>query len=322
MHIEKIIISNFKSIKHLELSNFKRINLFIGRPNVGKSNIIEALSVFTIPQLKLGNVKKLNQLMRLEHETELFFDGNFKKSIVIQADTHICKINYDKTSGLKIDLNQHPYHYAINEKLEIKNGKNEIQKEPIYRYIFDAHTKFLKGSATYLYPPFGNNLLNVLEIMPELKQNVQNLFNEYELKIVFDKASQSLKVLKTVEEEVFLLPYNSIADTLRRVIFFKTAIASNENKVLLLEEPEAHTFPPYIVEITQELIHSTTNQFFITTHSPFILNDLLQNAMDDLAIFIVDYKNHQTVVKGLTENELLEVYKYGIDRFMNYQIYL
>ncbi len=24
MHIEKIIISNFKSIKHLELSNFKR----------------------------------------------------------------------------------------------------------------------------------------------------------------------------------------------------------------------------------------------------------------------------------------------------------
>jgi AAA15 family ATPase/GTPase len=320
MHIEKIVISNFKSIKHLELSNFKRINLFIGRPNVGKSNIIEALSVFTIPQLKLSNVKKLNQLMRLEHETELFFDGNFKESIVIQADTHTCKINYDKISGLNVSLNQH--HYAINEKLEIKNGKGLIQNEPIYRYIFDANAKFSKGSAMYLYPPFGNNLLNVLEIMPELKQNIQNLFNEYELKIVFDKASQSLKVIKAVEDELFLLPYNSIADTLRRVIFFKTAIASNENRILLLEEPEAHAFPPYIVEITQELIHSTTNQFFITTHSPFILNDLLQNAMDDLAIFIVDYKNHQTVVKGLTETELLEVYKYGIDLFMNYQIYL
>jgi AAA15 family ATPase/GTPase len=320
MHIEKIIISNFKSIKHLELSGFKRINLFIGRPNVGKSNIIEALSVFTIPQLKLGNVKKINTLMRLEHETELFFDGNFKEPIVIQVDTHNCKINYDKTTGLNIDLNQHTYF--INEKLEIKNGKSAIQKEPIYRYIFDAHTPFLKGSAAYLYPPFGNNLLNVLEVMPDLKQNIQNLFSEYELKMVFDKASQSLKILKSVEDELFLLPYNSIADTLRRVIFFKTAIASNENRILLLEEPEAHAFPPYIVEITQELIHSTTNQFLITTHSPFILNDLLQNAMEDLAIFIVDYKNHQTVVKGLTETELLEVYKYGIDLFMNYQIYL
>jgi hypothetical protein len=77
-----------------------------------------------------------------------------------------------------------------------------------------------------------------------------------------------------------------------------------------------------MVEITQELIHSKNNQFFITTHSPFIVNDLLENAIDDLAIFIVDYQNHQTIVKGLTENELLEVYKYGIDLFMNYQIYL
>jgi predicted ATP-dependent endonuclease of OLD family len=158
--------------------------------------------------------------------------------------------------------------------------------------------------------------------LPDLKQNIQNLFNEYDLKMVFDKASQSLKVLKMRQEDLFLLPYHSIADTLRRIIFFKTAIASNENSILLLEEPESHAFPPYMVEITQELIHSKNNQFFITTHSPFIVNDLLENAIDDLAIFIVDYQNHQTIVKGLTENELLEVYKYGIDLFMNYQIYL
>jgi AAA15 family ATPase/GTPase len=37
-------ISNFKLIKHLGL-DCKRINLFIGEPNTGKSNILEALGI-------------------------------------------------------------------------------------------------------------------------------------------------------------------------------------------------------------------------------------------------------------------------------------
>ena len=64
MKIEKLLISNFKSILHLELSGFKRINLLIGRPNVGKSNIIEALSIFTIPQYKQSGFKKITDLIR------------------------------------------------------------------------------------------------------------------------------------------------------------------------------------------------------------------------------------------------------------------
>ena len=70
---------------------------------------------------------------------------------------------------------------------------------------------------------------------------------------------------------IFLIPYNSMADTLQRVIFFKAAIASNHDAVLLFEEPEAHSFPPYITHITQEMMYRKDNQYFIATHSPFIL---------------------------------------------------
>ena len=38
--IADLEISNFKSIKHLQL-DYRRINIFIGEPNVGKSNILE-----------------------------------------------------------------------------------------------------------------------------------------------------------------------------------------------------------------------------------------------------------------------------------------
>ncbi len=40
--IEKLAIKNFKSIKELDI-DCRRINLFIGEPNTGKSNILEAL---------------------------------------------------------------------------------------------------------------------------------------------------------------------------------------------------------------------------------------------------------------------------------------
>jgi AAA15 family ATPase/GTPase len=128
--------------------------------------------------------------------------------------------------------------------------------------------------------------------------------------------------MKELGNEIILLPFSSMADTLQRLIFFKTAIASNANSVLLFEEPEAHAFPPYIVHITQDIIKSETNQFFITTHSPFVVNDFLENAIDDLAIFVVDYKDKQTIVKALTKEQLDEMYEYGIDLFSNLENYL
>ena len=132
-----------------------------------------------------------------------------------------------------------------------------------------------------------------------------------------------LKVQKDKNEnEVFQLPYSSVADTLQRIIFYKTAVASNKNSVLLFEEPEAHAYPPYIAEFTQEVIKSKTNQTFIVTHSPLIVEQFLTEAIDDLGIFMVDFKDGQTVVKGLTTDEIREVYKYGMDLFFNGEAYL
>ncbi|MFA7303696.1 MAG: AAA family ATPase [Methanoregula sp.] len=44
--IERLQIKNFKSIKDLEL-DCKRVNVFIGEPNTGKSNILEALGLLS-----------------------------------------------------------------------------------------------------------------------------------------------------------------------------------------------------------------------------------------------------------------------------------
>jgi predicted ATPase len=124
-----------------------------------------------------------------------------------------------------------------------------------------------------------------------------------------------------LKENAASFPYSSIADTLQSLVFFKAAIASNKDSILLFEEPEAHCFPPYITHIAKEIIGSESNQFFIATHSPYILDTFLEKDRHDLAIYIADFKDGQTVIKRLTDAELNEVYEYGLDLFFNSELF-
>lgn len=329
--LNHISISNFKSIRSCELADCKRFNLFIGRPNVGKSNIIEALSLFSIPYLRENSSKKLSNLVRLENETELFFNGDTFTNTSVKADDNVCTMNYSPKEGLRISLyfpnkdpeikvRGHIYHnLKVGDKLAVTGIKNDPQLEsPIKKYIYKPDIKYRKSHARYLVPPFGFNLLSIIEEYPHLKNEITGLFEQYRLSIAFDKASQTIKVIQDRNNNnLFLIPYNSIADTLQRIIFYKTAIASNNNSVLLFEEPEAHSFPPYMMHITQEMIHKEDNQYFITTHSPFILNDLLENSRDELAVFMVRYEGYETKARQLTQEELNDVYQNGVDLFTN-----
>ncbi|MFH1771176.1 MAG: AAA family ATPase [archaeon] len=45
MRLTKLIIRNYKSIKHLEIDDFQNLNVFIGKNDAGKSNIFRALDI-------------------------------------------------------------------------------------------------------------------------------------------------------------------------------------------------------------------------------------------------------------------------------------
>lgn len=217
-----------------------------------------------------------------------------------------------------------PFQYTayINDKLIIRSTGNGLYTSSVKKYTFKHDIKYKKGHSKYLIPPFGYNLLSIINEYPPLKREILDLFEEYRLEIAFDKSSQTLKIIKRSNDGIFLIPYNSIADTLQRIIFFKSAIASNNESTLLFEEPEAHSFPPYMNHITQEMIHKRDNQYFIATHSPFILNDFLENARDELAVYIVHYQDYSTKVRKLTPEELHDIYQNGVDLFTNSESFL
>ena len=322
--LSEFTIKNFKSIKHCHVGGCKRINLFIGRPNAGRSNILEALSLFSIPFLRENKSKNLSNLVRIENETELFNGGNLQEPISITTNTGSATVHLDRDKGLYVMTNTHlgGGDFIIDEKLNVKSRYASQHIPVIKKYSFSSHTQFRKGHTRYLTVPYGDNLLGVIERHEALTEEISQMFKEYNLKLVFDKASQSLKIMQSEKNGIFLIPYHSISGALQRIIFFKTAIAGNHNSVLLFEEPEAHLFPPFITQITQEMIYKKDNQCFIATHSPFILNDLLENAREELSVYMVDYKKHETKVKLLSDQQLHDIYQNGVDLFTNSETFI
>lgn len=339
--INDIEIKNFKSIRHQKIEGCKKVNVFIGYPNVGKSNILEALSL--LAYTKAGQ-PKISKLCRVQKFFELFYDGNIQENIEIIlpgndklqvkfiSDNEV-DITYDvllsntgKTHQLQYfkDNGAHIRNMLDSQLGNVKAQNAHHQFYTVKKYAYKQEVIKDEVGNSSLFFPDGQNLFYIIETNAETRKDLVEILATYNLKILFEKGSTySMKVIKTATDETyFSIPFYQIADTLQRLIFYKAAIKTNNDSVLLFEEPESHMFPPYIRKFTSDVIFDKTNQFFIATHSPYVLEELLQEIPNELAIYLVDYKDGATVIQPLSTEDLEEARKYGVDLFFNLESYL
>lgn len=322
--VTDVSIRNFKSVKSVTLSDCRRINVLIGRPNVGKSNLLEALALYDVPYLLNTSNKSLKSLVRIDNTAELFHNGISASSIEVTTDNSSVIASRSANNGLTIDisLDGDTSKYVFTPSLTLSTKKEPSVYPYILSYFFPKHFVAESSNVGFLLPPSGVNLMETVANLPDLKANLAELFHGYGLKMMFDSGSQQIKAMRENGLDMFLVPFNSLADSLQRLIFYKSAIESNHHKAICFEEPEAHTFPPYISSVVNSIIGSGDNQFFLTTHSPYVMSELLEKAGDDLAVFTVDMEDNATVVHRLSEQQLQEVYDNGMDMFFNIETYL
>ncbi len=377
-NIKELEIKNFKSIKHIKF-NPKRVNVIIGKPNVGKSNILEGMSLMTA----LYNTNNNNpffmsdKILRYSDMFNLFYDENTEETIMINSvssygesnvtidyDGHLFTyvsldnrikrkiieysdilskeiirdffFNYNGNNAYKSLVQESGFLYLNNffgqyYKDGVKNQStplylsNAIIKNPVKRYSYQHFEKYNGLFRVFLEPPFGENLFTVLNNNKELLNEVGGFIEEQGLEFVLDKKENKFIIQKKIDRIVYQVPYSNIADTLRHVIFYLAAIETNKDSVLLFEEPEVHSYPPYIKMLADRIVLNDENQYFISTHSPYMLNTLIDSLGDDeLNVVLTYYEDYQTKIKILSAEELAEVQEwktdifFNIDRFINH----
>lgn len=361
--VDRLRIRHFKSIEDLDIRP-SRINVFIGEPNVGKSNILEAIGLLGFAYGLEGiNDDVLKSYVRYEEPSNLFYDDKTETEFEIITNQvmaigklfshhgnpfifstfpntpqfpdiydaikdsnnssdciNLVSAALDNFANKKIVADFYPLVYSIpasfsnnqNHFLQFKNNS------PFKRYDFKKTSDISNKFPSFLIPPNGPNLFQIVKRDQDLSLEIKYIFESYGLKFRFDEKKSNFTIVKEKGLSDFTTPYSSMADTLQRLVFYFAAIDSNANSVLILEEPEVHSFPPYTRNLAERIVNADQNQFFIATHSPYMLEALMEKANEeDLSIWLTYYENHETKVKLIPHQLLKNLQTFNYDIFFN-----
>lgn len=348
--ISQLEIKNFKSIKHI---SFKpgRVNVFIGKPNSGKSNLLEAISALGSGINKSGIQK--NQI-RFTDIPSLFYDQNINSPIEITTNDFAIKIENRSKEGFEllykikselIKAHEKEWHKQLSGDLDIdffktnkgytyylhpltKAGKPTryeklyLPNSDIRKYQFKSIGKQTKSDADCLTVS-GSNLWTIIRHNSNLKEFSSSFFKEFSLDVLFDVKQNRMDIMRRNEDTYYLIDFSMTPDTFQRMLYHLAAIESNKNCAILFEEPEAQSYPPYIQMLAERIIEDEFNQYFITTHSPFIVEKMLEMADSSKGIkfFVTHFKDYQTKLHELSRKEIKHITENSVDLFFNMDLF-
>ena len=318
--ITKLSVSNFKSVRQLDIE-CKKVNLFIGEPNTGKSNILEALGLLSWAARVVGG--DLTDYVRFQTTPDIFYDRLLDDAIDIS-------VTGEPTSGVHVSFEDDKVLFRGESgsspfvSMDYRGGFSggDYQKTRSIRFFrFKNAERYDDKEAGSLRSPNGMNLFSVVVSSKELRETMAEFFRKYGLKLLLKPQERQFELQKQTGDLVFSFPYALTSDTLRRIIFYTVAIASNKESVLVFEEPESNAFPYYTKYLGERIALDQTNQFFIATHNPYLLSAIIEKTRkEDVQVFITYFKDFQTRVKPLMPDQVAELMEadpfFNLDHFI------
>lgn len=330
MKINKLTISNYKSIENLELNNLNNFSVFVGPNASGKSNIFEAIEFINISNTT-GN--PFNSL-RLFGKPEDVFNKNLISDFIIN-------INFILNERIRPLLNLRGEYKG--DEFSANNSSHDIASAlfhdkdgslPEEKFKFgkltDSDKSNLKQFYNFTRLFIGNQKIKKNNYIDDLKLNA----DASNLELVLKRLLKSDHIKTEFLEELSLLipgfenieirsdeisgsdtlliyekgtqkPFgkNLLSDGTYNIISLLTAVyQSEEPQFLCIEEPENGLNPFVAKEFVRIFRNACTEKghfIWINTHSQSILSELKQQE-----VIIVDKINGGTIAKQITDIDL------------------
>jgi len=319
--INHLHIENFKSIRYLDL-DCRKINIFIGEPNAGKSNIIEALGLYSI-----RNGSLIKDFIRFKDISDLFYDNQIENYSTVTVDLVEFHISFDLQKSNFTFFAARNNVLLLNFELD-PSGQNKIlfsgkmlATHNVNYYKFNSATPLNNITPGSLLTPYGENLTSVILSNAKFKKTVSDFFKSIGYRLQIKPLEKDLYITKEVNDAIYSYAYSNISETLKRIVFFMACLETNQNATLLFDEPEANTFPFYTKYLAERIALDETNQYFFTTHNPYLLRSVVEKAnKKDLRVIITYMENYETKIRVLNDDELNEILDNDI--FFNLDLFI
>ncbi len=297
----------------------KRVNVLIGEPNTGKTNILEAVSLFS-----KDIAERFKDTLRFSIVSDLFFDFDISKHIEVRVNDQkgIFLFNPQRSEfEFKMYENENGLGgFSLDVNGGWKSHSDMGSGHSIFSYKYHPVEIFKNNNLSNLNSPNGDNIPALLYSNPGLKRIVSEFYKEMGYRLNINPVENKVMLTKEVNDELYNYPYALLSETLKRIVFIMLAIESNKNATLLLDEPEANTFPFYTKYIA-ERIALDSNQYFITTHNPYLLSSIIEKtSLNDLSVSITYMDNFETKIHSLPPAQIEELYDTDIFFNMDYFI--
>ena len=339
--LRDVHITGYKSLYDVRMDP-TRVNVIIGEPNTGKSNLLEALS-FLGPSY--GVWRGFFPWVRARNLNELMSGQDANASFTIHtsiAEAGILKVQEGMEVAYRYFVNKkgdnasegwYNYSKLLNTGLRAdrrtpnyKLGRGKaLYPSPVKYYSYEkdiSHEELNLELVNFLLPPHGSNFyqlansLGVEKLLGPLLSDLAFLgYTRYELRPDYrELAFYHLESNESIRLDL-------MADTLTRMIFYYAAIHTNRESIILLEEPEAHSFPDYVYRLGNWIMEDRgLNQFFIATHSPYLLRAILEKSGPEVTVFLADWNSqHGTRLQPLSKKAMGFILQDVEAAFSNFQ---
>jgi hypothetical protein len=328
--IKRLVVERFKSVQRVDLP-CKRVNVLLGPPDSGKSNILESLYFLS----RIGWGWPLDTSLRLRPETgfePLFFHQFFEPPLVIELHLDVPQPAQLLRTEVSIAGQERRLRIAMNPG----TPNSSIMEVPFGGTADNAGLSWLRyysfaGSESWTYatnwrratelvvPPHGWNLLYIARHSQSAYDYLKDLVAGLGWKLRFDQQMKVFRLSEVRESEILDYNLDLLSDSLKRLFFYVTILRTSKGATLVFDEPDVYAFPPYPKTLGDLIAADSGNQYFLTTHNPYFLSSLVEKTPTlDLGVFVCARgEDGATEVRPVPTDRLPVIVETGASIFFN-----
>ncbi|WP_228146791.1 ATP-dependent nuclease [Acinetobacter lactucae] len=298
--IKQIEIRKFRSINHLKNYRANDLNIFVGKNDQGKSNILRALNLF------FNNETDINKKFRFEQDYSFNASTGTGSRKEIRIDLTILppKGRFNINSEIKWTKKWKQDGSIIDERTITKNGKKLEPNTNVYKWLNKLRYRYVPAIKSEMY--FHNlmeDLHDVLNLkfneeiskkgtkfisgLQDITQNItDDLFNSLGLKNTLQVPSDFKQLFSKLDfgvnddGNIYHLAQRGDGIKVRHIPIILFHMAKEEQNLSIpgyvkpdtiwgFEEPENNLEMKYCFDLATEFLkYAQDLQIFVTTHSP------------------------------------------------------